>query len=380
MIDLHVDPAQVQPSGAVLIDLFERLGSNKEIFFYHVRTVADLMKTNFEPVNLDTVLKDTWEKMTEVGVKDMPVVEVDPASNQLIWVGTVQKMELATLFSRFVGALSQPASDDRALKVRLSNANVTNRTIPSVKPQTPLLDAVTSMVEQDVESLAVTDENKGFIGVLSVLEILKCFEYMALIRKARIDEKPQELRIVDLFAGQGQTMPTDKMFESFVGTVKEVMRESVPTITNVASIGDAVRLMNKTQRQTVVVIDNDGRIKGTATASEIQLALPPIVNRLERRQLQSRGEMFKMNPEASDVRATLAEKVGSVTMSSPNVVTTETSVMDVATKLLDPAASEMPVTTPDGSRIAGIIGRVDLLKAFGALGGLAKKRGLLDES
>lgn len=379
MIDLHVDSAQVQPSGAVLIDLFERLASNKEIFFYHVRTVGDVMKTDFEPVNLDTVLKDTWEKMTEVGVKDMPVVEVDAGSSQVIWVGTVQKMELATLFSRFVGALSQPASDDRALKVRLSNANVTNRTIPSVQPQTPLLDAVTLMVEQDVESLAVTDDTKNFIGVLSVIEVLRCFEYMALIRKARIDEKPQELRIVDLFAGQGQTMPTDKMFESFVGTVKDVMRESVPTITNAASIGDAVRLMNKTQRQTVVVIDNDGRIKGTATASEIQLALPPIVNRLERRQVQARGEMFKMNPEASDVRATLAEKVGSVTMSSPNVVTTETSVMDVATKLLEPASSEMPVTTPDGSRIAGIIGRVDLLKAFGALGGLAKKRGLLDE-
>ncbi len=379
MIDLQVDSAQVQPSGAVLIDLFERLASNKEIFFYHVRTVGDVMKTDFDPVNLDTVLKDTWEKMTEVGVKDMPVIEVDVKTNELIWVGTVQKTELATLFSRFVGALSQPASDDRALKVRLSNANVTDRTIPSVRPSTPLLDAVTTMVEKDVESLAVTDEDKNFIGVLSVIEILKCFEYMALIRKARIDEKPQELRIVDLFAGQGQTMPTDKMFESFVGTVKEVMRESVPTITNVASIGDAVRLMNKTQRQTIVVIDSEGRIKGTVTANEIQLALPPIVNRLERRQVQARGEMFKMNPEASDVRATLAEKVGSVTMSTPIVVTTETSVMDVATKLLEPNASDMPVTTPDGSRIAGIIGRVDLLKAFGALGGLAKKRGLLDE-
>jgi predicted transcriptional regulator len=169
------------------------------------------------------------------------------------------------------------------------------------------------------------------------------------------------------------------MLESFVGSVKEVMRESVPTIALTASIGEAVRLMNRTERETIVVIDPNGAVKGIVTALEIQLALPPIVNRLELRAAKERAEMFKMNPESSDVRAVLAEKVTQVMLANPVCVTTETPILDVVTRQAQTDAYEQPVLSADKSRIAGIIGRFDLLRALAALGGLAKKRGLMDE-
>lgn len=385
MTEITLSSASVPPAGRALIDIFRRLSTGKEVFFYHVRHAGDLLDTKREPVNLDAVLKDVWEAMTAEGLTALPVVEIEPGAAgrkthaPMPSIGVVRKLELATLFSRFVGALSQPASDDRALKVRLSNANITDRSLPTVTMTTPFLDVITVMVDAKVEALPVVDENRVYLGMITALDVLRCYEYLQIIRQTRPKEEVRELRIVDLFVGQGATMPTDKMLESFVGSVKEVMRESVPTIALTASIGEAARLMNRTERETVVVIDPNGAVKGIVTALEIQLALPPIVNRLELKAAKERQEMFKMNPESSEVRAVLAEKVTQVMLANPNCVTVDTLIGEVVARQLQTDAYEQPVLSTDKSRIAGVIGRSDLLRAMAALGGLAKKRGLMDE-
>jgi CBS-domain-containing membrane protein len=368
----------------VLIDIFRRIATGKEVFFYHVRSAGDLFDTAREPVNLDAVLKDVWEAMTAVGLTSLPVVELEAggahkSDKPRPTIGVVRKSELATLFSRFVGALSQPASDDRALKVRLSNANITERGLPPVTKQMSILEVITVMVDAKVEALPVVDEGRNYLGMITSLDVLKCFDYLNIIRASRPKEELREMRIVDLFVGQGSAMPTDKMLESFVGSVKEVMRESVPTIALTASIGEAARLMNRTERETIVVIDPNGTVKGIVTALEIQLALPPIVNRMELRAAKERAEMFKMNPESSDVRAVLAEKVTQVMLANPTCVTTDTPVGEVVARQTQIDAYEQPVLSSDKTRIAGVIGRSDLLRALAALGGLAKKRGLIDE-
>jgi len=369
----------VAPSGQVLMDFFEKLSTNDEIFLYHVRTVEDVMKNTAKPVTLESTMKEIWVEMNALGLSDLPVVDIsgDPRKGTAVYtyVGIVRKKDLAAMASRFIGALSQHDSDDHMMQVRLSNCDAIDRTVGTVSPEDSIFTAIETMLEHNSESLAVVNDDKTYLSSICILDILACLSYLAKLQRMRVAQNTQEVRLVDLFNRKSGALPSDKMLDTFMGAARDVMDEGFIAVVASASIGEAMTLMEKAKRHTAIVIDEDGNLRGLTTSTEIQLALPPLVRKAGRLNVQA-GSIFKVNAEeTADARQVRAEKVAAVTQTGIEKVTADKSMNALIAALMKPTALAIPVLD-SGNVLKGVVERWDLAKAFLALGGVVKKQGM----
>lgn len=370
---------KVAPSGQVLMDFFEKLSTNDEIFLYHVRTVADVMKGTAKPVTLESTMKEIWTQMNSLGVSDLPVVDLtgDPRKSTAAhtYVGIVRKKDLAAMASRFIGALSQHDSDDHMMQIRLSNCDAIDRTVGTISAEDSIFTAIETMLEHNSETLAVVGPDKCYLSSICILDILACLSYLAKLQRMRVAQNTQEVRLVDLFNRKSGALPSDKMLETFMGCARDVMDEGFISIVASASIGDAIALMEKAKRHTILVVDDDGNLKGLTTSTEIQLALPPLVRKAGRLNVQS-GAIFKLNgDESADSRQVRAEKITAVTQTGIEKVSADKSMNALIAALMKPTALAIPVLD-SGNVLKGVVERWDLAKAFLALGGVVKKQGM----
>jgi predicted transcriptional regulator len=380
-MELQTNGRNIAPSGQVLMDFFEKLGTNEEIFLYHVKRVSDLMKVALPPINLESKMKEIWAQMNSIGVNDLPVVDVSGSNRKgtlkYTYVGIVRKRDLAAMASRFVGGLAQYDSDDQMMQVRLSSYDTIDRSTPVITPDMPVFTAIGVMLENKVESIAVVGPDKEYLACISTLDILACLSYLAKLQKMRTVQNIQEVRLVDLFNNASSVMPSDKMLETFMGTARDVMDDAFVPIVSSDSIGDAINLMERTKRDLLIVVDEEGNLKGVTNATEIQLALPPIVRKSGRTALVGATGIFKTDDaDNAAARQVRAERILAVTHTGFERATMEMPVTRLIKALLKPSAITIPVLDA-GNVIKGVVGRWELVKAFLALGGVLKKRGIL---
>ena len=372
---------RIAPSGQLLMDFFEKLNTNDEIFLYHVRTVGDVMKSTARPVTLESTMKEIWTQMNTVGLSDLPVVDIsgDPRKGTAVYpyVGIVRKKDMAAMASRFVGALSQHDSDDQMMQIRLSNVDAIDRSVATVSPDDSIFTAIETMLEHNTETVAVVNSEKHYINNICILDILSCLSYLAKLQGMRVAQNTQEVRLVDLFNRKnGAALPSDKMLETFMGCARDVMDEEFISIVAGASIGEAMNMMEKAKRHTLLVVDEDGNLRGVTTSTEIQLALPPLARKGGRLNGNA-GKIFKLNEDdPSDSRQVRAEKVTAVTQTGIEKVSADKPMTALINSLLRPTAMAIPVLDA-GNVLKGVVERFDLAKAFLALGGVVKKQGML---
>jgi CBS-domain-containing membrane protein len=292
-------------------------------------------------------------------------------------VGIVRKKDLAAMASRFVGGLAQHDSDDQMMQIRLSSYDTIDRAIPVITPDMPVFSTIEVMLENKVESIAVVGRDKEYLGSISTLDVLACLNYLAKLQKMRVVQNTQEVRLVDLFNNTSGVMPSDKMLDTFMGSARDVMDESFISILCSDSIGDAIHLMEKTKRDQLIVVDEEGNLKGITNATEIQLALPPIARKSGRSNRIGSTGIFKTNgDDTSADRQVRAERILAVTHTGFERATVDMPVTSLVNALLKPAAQTIPILDA-GNVIKGVVGRWELVKAFLALGGVLKKRGIL---
>jgi CBS domain-containing protein len=363
------------------MDFFERLNGADEIFLYHIRYVYDILSPADISINLDNTVREIWSKMGEVGVDELPVIDFsgDPrkGTEKRTYVGIVRKKDLAAMGSRFVGALSQYDSDDAMMQVRLSNCDAVDRSVETVALDTPLFEAIEKLVESHSSAVAVVGDDKEHQGCLTSLDVLRCFHYLDTLSSIRVQDSNQEVRLVDLFGNSGGAMPSDRMVEKFMATAKDIMNENFHSIVGSASVGDAMSLMEKERCHSLVVVDDDGNLRGVTTSTEIQAALPPVDNRRHRVD-RGAGIFIVPHDDSAEFRQARAERVISITNTTVGSVDISKPVPELARRLIRPNAQDIPVTA-SGNLVKGLLGRWELVKAFLALGGVLKKRGMLDE-
>ncbi len=364
-------------SGRLLIDAITRLRDNKEVFFEYVRVVADLMDSEYRPVSLDDRIRDIWIRFEEEGVLDINAVDYDEGDRghqgQLVHVGSVRKRDLAVILSPNVNSISQLDSDERIVRSVVSL--YLNRDVPTLKPETSLFLAVETMLQSDMESLAVVNDDGGYLGRLSVFDLVKCFEHLDVLRRARDVHQPKSTRLFDLLSDQDRSRPTDMMIGTFLGSAKDVMKTSVISLDSEDKVEIGIKCIEQKGCRYICVVDRKGKLKGIASALEIQLALPPIIGK-KKRGPSSPNEVFQYNTSNRDTYQVLGDRISTV-MKRCSSVTPEDSIVRVAEILCGGEQEVLPVCEEDGKPI-GLIDRKDLLRVVTALGELASKRGLMN--
>ena len=367
----------MEPSGALLMDLFRRLESNKEIFFHHVKTLGDVLESREDTVHLDNTIKEVVVRMGELGLDAIPVVDIAGSSRknnlEMTYVGIVRNRDIAAVVSSLVGGISQQDSDEEVMQLRLANLDAIDRRAEVVTRDTTLFDAMELMLKNHVETVAVVDSDRKYVGSFDAIDAIKCFTHLTTIRSVRTSSKAQEVRLIDLFSRQGGGgMPSDRLLDTFIASAKDIMDDEVKVISGTSSVDEAMALMEKDMCHRLIVVDEVGNLKGITSSTSIQLALPPVFNKSQPVQVKGRGIFKTVVGDLPEERQVRAGKVMAVTNTQCQTVDMEQPVVDIAAKLLGRESTDMPVMD-SGNVIKGIVGRREMMKALVALGGVLKQ-------
>ena len=373
-----LDTSDNPTSGKILIDAIKRLRENKEVFFEYVRVVADLMDRDYRPVSLDDRIRDIWVRFEEEGVLDLNAVDFEEGdrnqANRRIHVGSIKKRDLALILSRNVNSISQLDTDERIVRSVVSL--YLNRDVPTLNPETSLFQAVETMLGSDMESLAVVTEDREYLGRLSAFDVLKCFEHLDVLRRARGVHKQSSTRLFDLLSDQDRSKPTDMMIGTFLGRAKDVMNTSVIHLNNDDKVEIAIKYMEQKGCKHICLVDRKGKLKGITSALEIQLAMPPITKKMGK--TSDPKALFLYDTSNRDTYQVLGDRLSTV-MKRCASVSPDDSIVKVAELLCGSEQEVLPVCEEGTGKPVGIIDRKDLLRVVTALGELASKRGLMNE-
>ncbi len=143
---------------------------------------------------------------------------------------------------------------------------------------------------------------------------------------------------------------------------RNIMTTDVLTVSPETSISELSKLLENRKIGGVPVVDQDGRLVGVITQSDLverarDLELPPAINILDFHiYLQIPSHLFHK------VEKMLGTTVGDCMTEDPVTVTPDTPVSKVAALMAKQKVHTIPVV--EGSKLVGIIGKMDLVRAM----------------
>jgi CBS domain-containing protein len=148
-------------------------------------------------------------------------------------------------------------------------------------------------------------------------------------------------------------------------TAAEIMDSSVPSVAPDADARSAIELLAQTDKGAIPVIDEDRRLVGIVSESDLVLSeeesdlhLPHYLNIMG-------GVVFVGSMKGFEKRLdkAFATKVSELMTADPVTVKDYTSAENVARKIADSHHNHLPVVDEDG-RLAGMVTRADALAAL----------------
>jgi CBS domain-containing protein len=150
-----------------------------------------------------------------------------------------------------------------------------------------------------------------------------------------------------------------------VKTAAEIMDSSVPSVAPEADARAAIELLAQTDKGAIPVVDEDRRVVGIVSESDLVLSeeesdlhLPHYLNIMG-------GIVFVGSMKGFEKRLdkAFATKVSELMTADPVLVKDYTSAENVARKVADSHHNHLPVVDEDG-RLAGMVTRADALAAL----------------
>ena len=150
-----------------------------------------------------------------------------------------------------------------------------------------------------------------------------------------------------------------------VKTAAEIMDSTVLSVAPDADARSAIELLAKTEKGAIPVVDEDRRVIGIVSESDLVLSeeeadlhLPHFLNLMG-------GVVFVGSMKGFEERLNkaFATKVADLMTADPITVRTATSVDDIARRIAEKHHNHLPVVDGDG-RLAGMVTRADVLAAL----------------
>ncbi|MFN6339537.1 MAG: CBS domain-containing protein [Cyanobacteriota bacterium] len=144
-------------------------------------------------------------------------------------------------------------------------AEVMTSPVFSVRPDTPLQDAVTLLSTHHISGLPVVDANGALVGELSERDLM--------VRESGFDAGPYVL-FLDAVIYLRNPMEWNRQVHQVLGsTVGDVMNAQAHTCLASTSLPEAARLLNDRRVQRLFVVDEGGTMVGVLTRGDVVRAL-----------------------------------------------------------------------------------------------------------
>ncbi len=224
----------------------------------------------------------------------------------------------------------------RTLRAAAPVRDVMSREVRTVRPDTPIAEAVEMLIGQAYRSLPVVDEAHRIVGILTDGDLLA--------RLGLPDASVQSVLTTDELGRELDALRRSGK------TVADLMVSPVITTTEDAAISDALRIMAERGIKRVPVVDRDGRVVGVVSRVDVLRALA---------QPLAREAPPRVLPPGQHTR------VGEVMVTEVPTVQSTTPLNVVVDRLVN--AEQRRIVVVDAERhVLGIITDGDLLKRASA--------------
>lgn len=145
-------------------------------------------------------------------------------------------------------------------------------------------------------------------------------------------------------------------------TAKDIMTQSVITISPDADITEAVRLLLDKDVNGLPVVDTKGRLAGILCQSDLvrmqkNLPMPSLFTLLDGFLPLSSTALME-----AEVKRIAASKVSDAMTAKVVTISPETTIDDIATLMVDKGFHTLPVT--EQGRLVGVVGKKDVIKTL----------------
>jgi len=272
--------------------------------------VAEIMTGNVIRISSDSTLYDSQELMTRS--KLTRLVVVDRAARLR---GIVTRRDLVRFLSR--------DRSGRPLDVILVREAMSSPVI-TLRPTDTLVQAARIMKRKGISSIVVTDDGEDILGIVTKTDL--CFHF-------------------SLFSSKWK--------------VKDCMTPKVLTVRTTHSIFFIASVLARQGISRVPVVDEDGKLRGIITLSDIAQTAPlmrPETVRVKDKRVFYRG-LFSPNAKLTSMTALDAMTP------KPITVTADDSLSHAAEIMVQRGISGLPVLDQEG-RLRAIVTKSDIIRAL----------------
>ena len=151
--------------------------------------------------------------------------------------------------------------------------------------------------------------------------------------------------------------------------VRDIMTIEVVTLNGFMSLREAARVLAECNISGAPVLDNDGKLIGILTETDILRAVERAANDVHMvfPSIHTMGVMFELAKGETEIIEAFKETSNTVVMDvmTKSVISCgpETTVNEVAAIFVEKGINRIPVVDPDG-HVVGIVTRGDIIKAL----------------
>ena len=144
-------------------------------------------------------------------------------------------------------------------------AEVMTPTPMTVKPDTPLKEAIAILAENKISGLPVVDEQEKLVGVISESDLMW--------QETGIEPPPYIMILDSLIYLENPSRYEKEIHKALGQTVKDVMTDKLITIKGEEPVKQAARLLNSKKIRRLPVINDQGKVIGIITQGDIIRAM-----------------------------------------------------------------------------------------------------------
>lgn len=140
-----------------------------------------------------------------------------------------------------------------------------NTQVVKVHQEDNLADVVRILLEHKISGLPVLDDENKVVGMITGKDLLKYSEILDVD-----DNSLDYSRLFRFHTHTAKSIPDENKTDMFLITrVEEVMSKTVISVNENSSFHDVVTLMKEHKINRIPVIDEDGRLKGLITRTDL---------------------------------------------------------------------------------------------------------------
>jgi len=351
-----------------LIDVIEQMCTEKNVHFQPIRVAQDIMNTDVKRLTLDHTVKHCLKFMEGHRIRHIAVVDFpNEEEKKPYFIGILSQRDVLRLNAPDAKESDKQKTDQRALRQLL--VQIVARKPKSVALQTPIQDAITTMICNHIDMVPVLD-NENLVGIITTTDLIKLFFKLDKAIHQLHPELKKSVPSADM--AFEDSAKAEILFSWISRTVQEIMSDQVMCLGPRDNLARAIEVLQTGEFRHVPIMNEQGKFVGLVSDRDILRNLPFAGRRPLSLPKRFREHLFATAPGNKSLQLPLK----SIMVRKVLHILPSCSVCEAADILYSKKVSCLTVVD-EQEKLRGIVTVTDLMRALLAAYEPAEEAGLI---